>query len=297
MRGSMGGTYFYTGNGFKKTSLKTDEMKNGAVYPRWHPSGKFIAFSSNKIIQQFHSSLSKKVEVSDLESSLVLYDVGRNEIMDIDLPDKGKYMDTYPEWSPDGNYLYFCRTRQVGEIFVYDSVLYDLYRVPFYQASRKTGKPELVFNASAINKSVSFPRISPEGNYIVITLHNYGCFPIWHKEADLYLIDTRTLQSSVMDLNSEMADSYHSWSSNGRWMVFSSKRIDGLTARFFISYIDEKGKASKPFIMPQKDPEFYGRFLKSFNLPELSTFEVNVNPGKIRKTAKGEAIQAVWTEN
>jgi hypothetical protein len=297
MRGSMGGTYFYTGNGFKKTNLKTDEMKNGAVYPRWHPSGKFVAFSSNKIIQQFHSSLSKKVEVSDLESSLVLYDVGQNEIMDIDLPDKEKYMDTYPEWSPDGNYLYFCRTRQVDEIFVYDSVLYDLYRVPFYQAPRLAGKPELVFNASANNKSVSFPRISPEGNYIVITLHNYGCFPIWHKEADLYLIDTRTLQSSAMDLNSEMADSYHSWSSNGRWMVFSSKRIDGLTARFFISYIDEKGKASKPFIMPQKDPELYGRFLKSFNLPELSTFEVDVNPGKIRKIAKGEAMQAVWTEN
>jgi hypothetical protein len=118
MRGSMGGTYFNNGGEFKKVNLKTDEMKNGAVYPRWHPSGRFIAFSSNKIVQQFHSALNKKVEVSDLESSLVLYDFKRNEMMDIDLPDKELYMDTYPEWSPDGNYLYFCRVTVVAEFVV-----------------------------------------------------------------------------------------------------------------------------------------------------------------------------------
>jgi hypothetical protein len=297
MRGSLGGTYFYSGGDLRKVNLKTAEMKNGAVYPRWHPSGKFVAFSSNKIVQQFHSSLSKKVEVSDLESSLVLYDVEKNEIMDIDLPDKDQYMDTYPEWSPDGKYLYFCRAPKVGEVFAYDSVRYDLCRVPFDPSTRKTGAVELIYKASAINKSVSFPRISPDGNYIVITLHDYGCFPIWHKEADLYEIDLRTMKPSTMDLNSDFTDSYHSWSSNSRWLVFSSKRIDGLTARFFISYIDENGSSGKPFIMPQKDPEFYGRFLKSFNLPELSTMKIEVSPGKIRKSAKGKALQAKWTEN
>lgn len=297
MRGSLGGTYFSTGGDLRKVNLKTGEMKNGAVYPRWHPSGKFVAFSSNKIVQQFHSSLSKKVEVSDLESSLLLYNVEKNEIMDIDLPDKEQYMDTYPEWSPDGKYLYFCRAQKVGEVFIYDSVRYDLCRVSFDPSTRKTGEVELIYNASAKNKSVSFPRISPDGNYIVITLHDYGCFPIWHKEADLFEIDLRTLKPATLNLNSDFSDSYHSWSSNSRWLVFSSKRIDGLTTRFFISYIDENGASGKPFIMPQKDPEFYGRFLKSFNLPELSTLKVDVIPGKIRKIAKGDALQAKWTEN
>jgi len=297
MRGSLGGTYFYSAGDFKKVNLKTAEMKNGAVYPRWHPSGRFVAFSSNKIVQQFHSVLSKKVEVSDLESSLVLYDVEKNEIMDIKLPDNEKYMDTYPEWSPDGKYLYFCRAPEVGEEFIYDSVRYDLCRVSFDPSTRKTGALELILNASAKNKSVSFPRISPDGNYIVITLHNYGCFPIWHKEADLYEIDLISMKPVAMHLNSDFTDSYHSWSSNSRWLVFSSKRDDGLTARFYISHIDENGASGKPFIMPQKDPEFYGRFLKSFNLPELSTLEVNVNPGKIRKIAKGDALQAKWKEN
>lgn len=297
MRGSMGGTYFLEENDFKKVNLKTKEMKNGAVYPRWHPSGKFIAFSSNKIVQQFHSSLNKKVEVSDLESSLVLYDLEKNEIMNIDLPEKDKYMDTYPEWSPDGKYLYFCRAQQVSEVFAYDSVRYDLYRVPFDETTRKTGPSELIFNASSIGKSVSFPRISPDGRCLVLTLHNYGCFPIWHKEADLLSIDLKTMKSSVMNLNSDCTDSYHSWSSNSRWLVFSSKRLDGQTARFFISHIDENGDAGKPFILPQKDPLFYTRFLKSFNLPEFSTLKISINPGKIRKAAQGSAVQAKWREN
>jgi len=297
LRGSLGGTFFYTGHDFKKVNLKTREMKNGAVYPRWHPSGKFVAFSSNKIVQQFHSVLNKKVEVSDLESSLVLYDVDKNEIMDVNLADKGKSMDTYPEWSPDGLYLYFCRAPKVGEVFEYDKVRYDLYRVPFDPSTRKFGDAELVFKASALNKSVSFPRISPSGKFLVLTLHDYGCFPIWHKEADLYSINLQTMQPSTMDLNSDFTESYHSWSSNSKWIVFSSKRIDGLTARPFISYIDENGSSAKPFILPQKDPEFYTRYLKSFNVPEFSTLKISVPPGKIRKRAKGAALQAKWVVN
>lgn len=297
MRGSHGGTYFYKNGKFTKFNLKTAEMKNGAVYPRWHPSGRFVAFSSNRIIQQFHAVLDKKVEVSDLESSLVIYDVQKNQMSDVKLPDKEKYMDTYPEWSPDGSYLYFCRAEQVLAEFNYQDVHYNLYRVPFDTSSVRFGEPELVFDAAAIGKSVSFPRISSDGRYLVMTIHNYGCFPIWHMEADLWNVDLQTFNTSQLSLNSDMTDSYHSWSSNGRWLAFSSKRIDGRTARFFISYIDDNGRSGKPFILPQKDPEFYGRFLKSFNLPELSTLRIKTNPGQIRKAAFSEAVQAGWSGN
>ena len=294
MRGSMGGTYLYSKGEFRKLNLKTKEMKNGAVYPRWHPSGKFIAFSSNKIIQQFHSSDNKKVEVSDLESSLVLYDIDKNEMMNIEMEDMEKFMDTFPEWSPDGRYLYFCRTPQVGENYDYRQIKYNLYRVPFNIETRSFGEAELVFDASAINKSISFPRISPEGKYLVFTLFDYGTFSIWHKEADLHTINLETLESSKLDLNSDFADSYHSWSSNGRWLIFSSKRDDGLTARPYIAYIDVNGRSAKPFILPQEDPEFYGRFLKSFNIPEFSTTDIKLTPGKIRKLAKTVAVQSKW---
>jgi hypothetical protein len=292
MRGSLGGTYFYSKDGFKKINLKTREMKNGAVYPRWHPSGKFVAFSSNKIIQQFHAADNKKVEVSDLESSLVLYDTDKNEIMDIGLANKEKFMDTFPEWSPDGKYLYFCRAPQIGKEFDYQQIKYNLYRVAFNVENRSFGEAELVFDAASINKSTSFPRISPNGKFLVFTLFDYGTFSIWHKEADLYSIDLENFKSAKLSLNSDFADSYHSWSSNGKWLVFSSKRDDGLTARPYFSYIHENGTSDKPFILPQKDPEFYQGFLKSFNIPEFSTFKIDLNPGEIRKLAKSKAINA-----
>ena len=297
MRGTHGGTYFYKDGALKKINLKTEEMKNGAVYPRWHPSGKFVAFSSNRIVQQFHAAMNKKVEVSDLESSIVIYDVEDNEISEINLDEKNSHMDTYPEWSPDGKYLYFCRADTAGKMFDYQQIHYDLIRVPFDPSSGEPGEAELIFNASALHKSVSFPRISPDGKFVVVTLHDYGCFPIWHREADLWSIDLGTQEAAPLDLNSDMTDSYHSWSSNGRWLVFSSKRIDGLTARPFISFIDENGKAGKPFILPQNDPEFYNRFLKSYNLPEFSELKIDFDPGKIRRAAILPPAQAKWAEN
>ena len=297
VRGSLGGTYFYSKDRFKKINLKTNEMKNGAVYPRWHPSGKFVAFSSNKIIQRFHAAYNKKVEVSDLESSLVLYDMEKNEIMNIELANKEKFMDTFPEWSPDGKYLYFCRAPQIGEQYDYKQIKYNLFRVPFDIDNRSFGEVELVFDAAQINKSIAFPRISPNGKFLVLTVCDYGTFPIWHKEADLYSIDLENFKATRLDLNSDFTDSYHSWSSNGKWLVFSSKRGDGLTARPYISYIEENGVSEKPFILPQKDPEFYQRFLKSFNIPEFSTFKIDLNPGEIRKLAKTEATPAKWVKN
>jgi WD40 repeat protein len=296
MRGTLGGTYFYSGGKLVKTNLKTEEMANGAVYPRWHPSGKFVAFSSNKIVQRFHSANNKKVEVSDLESSLVMYDIVKNEMMNVELADKEEYMDTYPEWSPDGRYLYFCRAEQIGEVYDYREIRYNLYRTSFDQDNKIFENTEIVFDAAQINKSVSFPRISPDGKYLVLTLADYGCFPIWHKEADLWLIDLETFEPTRLELNSECTDSYHSWSSNGKWLVFSSKRTDGLTARPYMAYIGENGNSSKPFVLPQKDPEFYNRFLKSYNIPEFSSIKIDLNPGRIRRVASAPATQAGWSE-
>ena len=297
MRGSLGGTYFYSGGEFKKINLKTKEMKNNAVYPRWHPSGKFVAFSSNKTIQRFHASDNKKVEVGDLESSLVLYDVVKNEIMDIKLANREQFMDTYPEWSPEGKYLYFCRAAQIGKDYDFKQIRYNLCRVSFDSDKRTFGEAELIYDAAQNNKSISFPRISPSGRFLIVTMADYGCFPIWHKEADLYSIDLHSLKAVRLDLNSDYTDSYHSWSSNGKWLVFSSKRGDGLSARPYIASIDENGISGKPFILPQEDPEFYPQYLKSFNIPEFSTVEINLNPGEIRKLANTEATQAQWHKN
>lgn len=296
VRGSLGGTYFVTDGDLKRFNLKTKEMENGATYPRWHPSGKFVAFSSNKVVQRFHSMEMKKIEVSDLNSSLVLYDVEKNEMMAVPVDREHAFMDTYPEWSPDGRFLYFCRARQIGEEYDYRDIKYNLCRVSFDSDSRSFGKPEVLIDAEAEGKSVSFPRISPDGSSLVFVKHNYGCFSIWHKEADLYSIRLDDFTVEACGVNSEFTESYHSWSSNGRWMIFSSKRGDGLTARPYIAYFDEGGQWHKPFILPQKDPRFYDTFLETYNIPEFARAKVAFSPGELRRASGKDAVQARWAK-
>jgi Tol biopolymer transport system component len=166
--------------------------------------------------------------------------------------------------------------------------------VGFNPETRNFGKPELVFKASEQKKSVSFPRISPNGNSLVFTLHDYGCFPIWHKEADLYSINLTNFEVAKLPVNSDFTESYHSWSSNGRWLLFSSKRGDGLSARPYLAHFSETGEVGKPFILPQKDPRFYEQFVKTFNIPEFSKSEVSFSPGRLRKAANSQPVQVKW---
>lgn len=297
VRGSLGGTYFYDGKKITKTDLKTKEMTYGAVYPAWHPGGRYVTFSSNNIIQNFHASPENNIEVTDLASSLVLYDIEKNEISPITEIDTVKYMETFPEWSPDGIYLYYCRAKQVVDSSDFKNIKYNLVRKSFDQESRLFGKSEVVFNALAINKSVSFPRISPDGQYLVFTLHDYGNFSIWHKEADLYLLNLQNGKADKMSVNSNETESYHSWSSNGKWLVFSSKRGDGLTARPYFAYFGSQDQVGKPFVLPQKDPTLYKRLVKTFNKPEFVTGKINLGPRDFECAAKDISVKAKWVEN
>jgi hypothetical protein len=87
----------------------------------------------------------------------------------------------------------------------------------------------------------------------------------------------------VSEANSDQTESYHSWSSNSRWFVFSSRRIDGLYTRPFIAFLDENGKAGKPFLLPQADPDYYERLLFSFNVPEFVSAPVDLNTSTIER--------------
>ncbi|HBE41375.1 MAG TPA: hypothetical protein DDW27_09255 [Bacteroidales bacterium] len=294
IRGSVGGTYFSEGSKVVRRDLKTPEMKYGAVYPAWHPGGKFVAFSSNSIVQSFHASQEYNIEVTDLASSLVVYDVERNIMSPVPEEDTVKYMETFPEWSPEGNWLYYCRALETDDSSDFRSIKYDLVRKAFHQETFSFGKAEIVFDALSIDKSVSFPRVSPDGRYLVFTLHNNGNFSIWHKEADLYLLDISAGKAERMSVNSDETESYHSWSSNGKWLLFSSKRTDGLTARPYIAYFGSGDKVGKPFVLPQKNPELYLRMVKTFNKPEFMTGRIPAGPRDFERASKKEAEKAGW---
>jgi hypothetical protein len=91
-----------------------------------------------------------------------------------------------------------------------------------------------------------------------------------------------------LDINSDLSESWHSFSSNSRWLAFSSKRQGGLFTRTYLSYIDDKGNAFKPFIMPQKDPCFYDSFLKTYSVPELISTEVTVSHRNLARAVRGD---------
>jgi Tol biopolymer transport system component len=297
IRGSHGGTYFADNGTISKRDPKIDAMPGGATYPAWHPGGRFLAFSSNQVRQGFYAKPEKTIEVFDLVSNMIVYDLEKNETVIAKERDTTRYLQTFPSWSPDGRYLYYCRALQVNPetnmtLEEIKNTRYDLVRVSFDQESVAFGETEMVFNASAKGRSASFPRISPDGRYLVFTLADYGTFPIWHQEADLYLLDLQNGESRKMDLNSEDNESYHTWSSNGKWLVFSSKRTDGRSTRPFFAYFDSWDSTGKPFILPQKDPTFYGRMIESFNIPEFVKGKIMFSPHDFAEVSGNELVRA-----
>ena len=100
-------------------------------------------------------------------------------------------------------------------------------------------------------------------------MHQYGSFPVYQSSSDLYMMDLRNRRQWRLEINSDRSDSWHCWSSNSRWIVFASKRRDGLFGRLYFSYVEGDGSVHKPFLLPQQDPAFYDSFLENFNVPEL----------------------------
>lgn len=292
IRGSVGGTMIKKGNEIEKVNLKTNETISAGVYPSWHPSGKYIAFSTNEVTQYFHANPEKTIEVLDKNSDLIIYSTRNHTVSHVRGTKGNQHMETYPCWSPDGKYLYFCRS-DADTKTQFDSIRYDIFRIEFDLQNGHFGKTDTVFRISEKGLSASFPRISPDGNYLLCTLHNYGTFPIWHKEADLCLVDLRTGKSEILEINSENTESFHTWSLNSKWIVFSSRRYDGRYTKLYISYMNEYGKFQKAFLLPQRDPEFYDSFFYSYNVPELVINAIRINPRKWATIATHPAKQAV----
>lgn len=288
MRGTYACTMLIDGEKVEKLNTTTPGTISPLVYPAWHPSGRYIAFSVNQTKQAFHINHPNRVEVFDAASDVVVYDQVKREVVTAPVLASKDAFETFPAFSPDGRTLYFCTAEARPMPKAYDQVKYHLCSLAFDPETRSFGtRVDTLYHAGRGGKSVSFPRVSPDGRFLLFTLSGYGNFSIWHKDADLYLADLREKTCRALEAaNSEDVESYHSWSSNSRWIVFSSRRIDGLYTRPFIAYIDEEGRASKPFLLPQKDPGFYHAFMKSYNIPEFVKGKVKDCRWQLSRLAK-----------
>ena len=303
-RHNQGGTIVVYDGKVSKINMKNDSILSAGVYPTWHPWLKLIVYSTNLTSQTFHTRDLNKIEVFDAGSDLIAFDVEKNEVTNIENADDE--MEVFPFWAPDGKMLYYCSAhfvyndtidKSVQTIRHAKEIKYNIYRKSFNPETKEFGPRQLVFRADSLDMSATLPRISPDGRYLMFTMGKYGCFHIWHRDADLWMMDLTTREAGpVKALNSDNTESYHSWSSNGRWVVFSSRRDDGGFTRPFMGHVDAQGKASKPFELPMASPDAHRLSLKSYNIPELMKGPVEITPQTFADVLKTEGTPVKYVQ-
>lgn len=332
------GTFIVTPDSVVRVDLKCPDFPMGGVYPSWHPGKRLIAFGTSSAYPFVHSKDHlRRTEVYDSLGDILLYDIARNVILS-DRRMAGKDSEeTFPCWSPDGKSLFFCQAANPPRDSMEDDtefakkIKYSLIRASFDEETGRFGRFDTLIDAAVTGKTVSFPRVSPDGRFVVFCLSDHGTFPIRHPESDLYLLDLTPEKAfparafsnpaagsngrqedgkaskngpdpdagpvpdspwlptgssypmrRMEHVNSPFSESYHAWSSNGEWLLFSSKRGDNFYARPYFCHVDSAGRSSKPFLLPQEDPALYLSFLKSFNVPELSRTPARISASKAK---------------
>jgi len=291
LRENNGGTILLEEGQPRKINTRSEKTFAAAAFPYWHPSRRYAAFSVNRITQIFHASGPVRAHALDMRSDILLYDMEKNELFTSPLLQSGEAFETFPCFSPDGKTLLFA-TAPAGNLPDDQTRMkYSLCAVSFDPVTGKTGEhADTLVSAPLTGKSVTIPRYSPDGKFIMVCRCDYGSFPAYNPESDLWMVQPATGAFYPLDaLNSPDVESYHSWSSNGRWVVFSSRRMDGLFSNAYIGYIDENGQPRKPFLLPQEDPDFHQTFLFSYNIPEFVTGKVKLDPFDLERVARRPA--------
>ena len=288
LRGQGGGAILNRGGQLRKLTLKSGTMISPTVYGEIHPGGRWGVFSTNIIIPAMHSLGNKRMEVYDTASDLCIADFDGNRMLTFPQFAREDVFETFPVFSADGNFVYYCAApagNLPGEL---EQMRYSLVRIPFDAETGTLGtSADTLWIGPAHQASACHPKASPDGRWLLFTVADYGTFPINHRECDLHLLDLSTGEEYSLDgVNAPGSDTYHSWSSDGKWFVFASKRGDGLYGKPYFCHVSPDGSVSKPFLLPQKDPHFYDKMLRSFNVPDLGNAPVGFDAREIGRIWK-----------
>lgn len=290
VRGKHGATVVHR-DGKSELLQATNEILGGSmVYPYWHPGGRYCAFSTNKTFQMFHLANSKRIEVYDTSSDVFVYDTQTRQTLRDTLIMKEAWAENCPAFSPDGKWLYFITALRQEYPAGYDKERYSLCRVAFDDKTGKIGEQvDTLVRAAGNGKSVTWPRPSYDGRYVMYTQADYGYFTIWHKESDLWLLDLESGETRSMDeVNSGDTESFHNWDSSSRWFLFTSRRDDGLHTRLYFASVDDSGKVTKPFMLPQRNPKtYYRRQMFSYNTPDFTTSRIDADSHDTARRIRG----------
>ena len=170
--------------------------------------------------------------------------------------DDPRYVQTDGVWSPDGKYIVFARAEarpprapgQPRALRANDpaetQIKYDLYKIPFNDG--KGGVPERIVGASENGMSNNFPKVSPDGRWIVFVQCRNG--QLMRPDSQLYIVPFAGGVARRMRANTRLMNSWHSFSPNGRWLVFSSKARSPYT-QMYLTHIDSKGNDSPAILI------------------------------------------------
>ncbi len=271
-------------------------------YPDWHPSGKYIAFATTRIHPiRYVNSYRTQDFMLDVSGRIVLYDIRNNRIFSSPELHDDAYQYSFPAWSPDGKKLYFCRARRINpdtlspqhEKQNLASFRYNLYQIDFNPETGSFDSLSLLYNFSSHMLSASIPSVSPDGRYVGISTLLMGSFPS-QDQGDIALVDLQEKPDSCLKdadiLNSPDSDRRLVWSSNGRWVIYSSKKETGANTLLHIAYFDSLGNFSTPFLLPQKSPEYYLWNTRSFIFPVLSRNASKITTEKWREMVFQDAL-------
>lgn len=246
------------------------------TFMSWSPDGSKLAFSANQKIAALKPILYETQLAGMSTSDVAILDLTRDETYLLPGASDPNFLEIYPRWTPDGNSIVFSRS-PTG--FHPANIPFELYTISF--ADGEGGVARVVEGPSGNGRSNYFPRFSPDGKWLSFCQSDGG--DLIRSSSDIFL-KPGNLKGPAHGLECNApyaADSWHSWSSNSRWLVWASKREGGVYAYLYLTHIDEDGHASPAVPLPIKE-----RPDASFNLPEF----VSHDP-RIRETDLFEAIR------
>lgn len=285
VRGEGGGTLVQKEGKQIWYDTKTDSTKAAGSYAYWHPDGRYCAYAVNMVNQSFFTDKDRNLEVYHSFGDIMVLDTEKGELLLSPLL-RTNDVEIFPAFSADGKTMYYSTSKECQVPAEYEKVKCSLCAIGFDAKSGSFGnKVDTLLNGPATNKSYVLARPSYDGRWLMYCVADRCNFPVSQKESDLWLMDLRTRKTwSIKEVNTKESESYHNWSGNSRWFVYSSKGEDGIYSRAYIASIDDNGKVTKPFLLPQRNPrKYYRDMFDSYNCPDFTKTKVDFDIRKARE--------------
>lgn len=279
MRGEGGGTMIQKDGKQAWVETKTDSTKAAGSYSYWHPQGDYVAMAVNSVHQSFFTGTGQRIEVYHKFSNVEVFDTRTNELILSPLL-QTEDLEIFPAFSHDGKWLYYSTSKPCKVPAEYEKVKCSICRIGFDAEKGQFGlQVDTLLNGPATDKSYVLARPSYDGRWLMYCVSSRGNFPVSQDDADLWLMDLKTGKTRALtEVNSQQCEAYHNWSDNSRWFVFSSKREDGMYTKLYLACIDEQGRVSKPFLLPQRNPrKYYQELMDAYNVPDFTKTKVELD--------------------